>query len=67
MTRPVTRSEAIERAVLDEVRRRRTLIDANPGLAVLTITCYVQEGPEMIRSVTVSEETRHASRRPPRT
>lgn len=58
-----TRTEAICRAILNELRTRRTLIDANGALASISVTCYLQDGPEMVRSTSVEEHTRLSKRR----
>ena len=62
-TRVPTRTEAIVRAVLEELKRRRQAIDENPQLASVSLEVFLQDGPDLVRSVSYGEHTRHARRR----
>ena len=59
----LTRTEAICRAILEELRRRRQVIDENPQLASVSLEIFLQDGPEMVRSVSYGEHVRVARRR----
>jgi len=59
-----TRTEAICRAILGELRRRRTLIDDEPDLVSITVSVRLQDGPQMIRAVHVEEQRLVGRRRP---
>ena len=57
--KPNTRTEAIAKAILEELRRRRVLIDENAALSELTVTVFLHDGPDMVRSKRVEEHSRH--------
>lgn len=49
---------------MEELRRRREVLDANEALASVTITCYIERGsPHVVGSVTVAEHTERRRRR----
>lgn len=54
-----TRTEAIAKAILEELRRRRMLIDENAALSELTVTVFLHDCPDMVRSIRVEEHSRH--------
>lgn len=58
-----TRTEAICRVILEELRRRRTIIDENPRLESVQFEIFLQDGPDVIRSVSYGEHIRKAHRR----
>ena len=57
--KPNTRTEAIAKAILEELRRRRVLIDENAALSEVTFTVFLQDGPDVVRSTRVEEHSRH--------
>ena len=62
-TQVQTRTEAICRAILDELRRRRSLIDASPDLVAVTISVKLQDTPDPIRSVVYEDQSVRGKKR----
>lgn len=60
----VTRTEAICRAILEELRRRRSLIDECDDLSSVSITVKLQDTAEPVRAVHYEEQRMVAQRRP---
>ena len=60
--RPITRTDAIERAIVEELRKRRSLIDDNNELLSVTVEVKLQAGPEIVRTVTYTDQTLKARR-----
>lgn len=52
----MTRTDAITQAILAELRRRRTIIDASEHLSSVTICVRLQDGPTPVRSVTYEDQ-----------
>lgn len=52
----MTRTEAIQQAILAELRRRRLTIDASEHLSSVTITVRLQDGPVPVRAVTYEDQ-----------
>lgn len=52
----MTRTEAIQQAILAELRRRKSTIDASEHLSSVTITVRLQDGPMPVRAVTYEDQ-----------
>ena len=59
----MSRSDAIQTAVLRELKLRRSWLDASQDIVSVTITVRLQAGPEPVRSV-IFEDHRVVARRP---
>lgn len=60
VTQPQTRTEAICRAIIDELRKRHASIDSAIGLVSVAITVKLQDGPNQIRAVIYEDHTLQA-------
>lgn len=58
-----TRTEAVRRAILEELARRRYLIDAGDNLVSITFSVKLQDGRDQIRAVTYEDQTVRTKRR----
>lgn len=60
----MTRTEAIAAAIMEELRRRRQMIDSDDGsLASITVTVKLQDAAEQVRAVIVEDQRIVARRR----
>lgn len=60
---PDTRTEAIWRAIAQELARRRGILDSDHGLMKMTITVRMQSGSNEVRGLTVSEDRSFSKKR----
>lgn len=58
-----TRTEAIHKAIVAELRRRQPFIDAHDSLVSVSITVRLQAGPNPIRAVTYEDQSQVGGRR----
>lgn len=52
----MTRTDAIQRALLEALNRHRAIIDSSPELASVTLTVKLQDGPDPVRAVNYEDQ-----------
>lgn len=58
----MSRTDAIQRAIVAELQRRRELIDASPNLISVSLQVKLQDGPVPVRAVVYEDQSVTARR-----
>lgn len=52
----MSRTDAVVRAVVAELQRRRAIIDSSDSLIAISVSVKLQEGPVPVRAVTYEDQ-----------